>query len=127
VVAVAVLSWPTVNSAVREEVLGLGGWAPGRRLAFVNERVRTISRVIVHPQFRGVGVASGLVRRVCEECPTRWVEAFAVMGRVNPFFVKAGMREFRSVGDGRPVYYLNEKERGGGERGAGELHLRCDR
>jgi ABC-type ATPase with predicted acetyltransferase domain len=74
------------------------------RIAFVNGNVRTISRVIVHPQFRGVGLASRLVRRICEDCPTRWVEAYAVMGRVHPFFERAGMRKVERGGTG-PVYY----------------------
>ena len=111
VVAVAVLSYPTVNSGARDRALEIGGWTPRRKLSFVNEHVRTISRVIVHPQFRSLGLASRLVRCVCEECPTRYVEAFAVMGRVHPFFEKGGMTRQAAV-DGRidgPVYYLFDR------------------
>jgi GNAT superfamily N-acetyltransferase len=134
VVAVAVLSYPTVNSGARDRALGMERWERGRKLRFVNEHVRTISRVVVHPQFRGVGLASRLVRYVCAECPTRWVEAYAVMGRVHPFFEKGGMVRMerhggtearrhggkdvategrsdgaREGGDG-PVYYLLDRE-----------------
>jgi ribosomal protein S18 acetylase RimI-like enzyme len=91
VVAVAVLSFPTVRSGAREAALGLVGWEAGQRLAFVNRHVRTISRVVVHPQFRGVGLASRLVRHVCAAAGVRYVEAFAVMGRVHPFFERGGM------------------------------------
>ena len=108
VVAVAVLSYPTVNSGARERALGLVEWKAGARLRFVNGNVRTISRVVVHPQFRGVGLASRLVRRVCEHCPTRWVEAFAVMGRVHPFFERGGMRRVEGGGGEGAVYYLWE-------------------
>ena len=108
VVAVAVLSYPTVNSGARDRALGMEGWERGRKLAFVNEHVRTISRVVVHPQFRGVGLASRLVRCVCAECPTRFVEAFAVMGRVHPFFEKGGMRRIAERVD-LPVYYLFDR------------------
>jgi hypothetical protein len=56
--------------------------------------MRTISRVIVHPMFRGTGLAVRLVRHVLEHAETRYVEALAAMGRVNPFFKRAGMAEF---------------------------------
>src|SRR3954464_9386701 len=52
--AVAVLSYPTVNSGARDRALGMVGWPVARKLALVNRDVRTISRVVVHPQFRGV-------------------------------------------------------------------------
>jgi hypothetical protein len=105
VVAVAVLSYPTVNSHARDAVLKLARLEPGRKIAWINRNVRAISRVIVHPQFRALGLASRLVGRVCGDCPTRFVEAFAVMGRVHPFFEKGGMSRFES-GDGEgPVYY----------------------
>jgi ribosomal protein S18 acetylase RimI-like enzyme len=71
VVAVAVLSYPTVNSTARDRALKIAHWPARWKLAFVNRHVRTISRVIVHPQFRSLGLASRLVRRVCEEAPTR--------------------------------------------------------
>ena len=109
--AVAVLSYPTVNSAARDRALRMTAWSPARKLARANRDVRTISRVVVHPQFRGVGLASRLVRFVCEQCPTRWVEAYAVMGRVHPFFEKGGMKcHDPPTGDG-PVYYLFDRRK----------------
>ena len=63
--------------------------------------------MIVHPQFRSLGIASALVRRVLDDCPVRCVEAFAVMGRIVPFFERAGMRE---VCDG---YFLFDRGGGG--------------
>src|SRR4051812_42913036 len=71
-IAVAVLSYPTVNSNARDRALHLAHWPARRKLAFVNRHVRTISRVIVHPQFRSLGLASRLVRCVCEKAPTRY-------------------------------------------------------
>ena len=110
VVAVTVLSYPTVNSGARDRALEIAHWSPRRKLTFVNQHVRTISRVIVHPQFRSVGLASQLVRHVCAEAPTRYVEAFAVMGRVHPFFEKGGMtRRSEDAETERPVYYLFER------------------
>ena len=55
-IAVGVLSYPTPSHRGRERVLGLGGPRYGEKLRFVNAHVRTISRVIVHPQFRALGI-----------------------------------------------------------------------
>ena len=99
---------PTLALHVRDEVLGLRGMNERERIGFVNAHVRTISRVVVHPQFRAVGLAVAVVRCLIEHCDTRYVEALAVMGRAHPFFEKAGMRRV-DQGAGRPVYYWWER------------------
>ena len=117
VVAVAVLSYPTICSTPRERTLGLHDCTPRQRAAFVNGHVRTISRVVVHPQFRGLGLASELVRKLIEVCPTRYVEASAVMAHVHPFFAAAGMyhvEDDRSERSDtlRPAYFIFDKAEG---------------
>jgi GNAT superfamily N-acetyltransferase len=115
VVAVAVLSYPTLASTNRDVALPrLRTLTAQRRIAFLNAHVRTISRVVVHPQFRGVGLASRLARHVCAHAATRYVEAFARMGRVHPFFEKGGMRPMTAAAGGElaadaPVYYLFDR------------------
>ena len=69
VVAVGVLSYPTIRSTPRERTLGLRDATPRERAAYFNVHVRTISRVVVHPQFRGLGLASELVRKLIAVCP----------------------------------------------------------
>lgn len=59
----------------------------------LNAEVRTISRVIVDPRFRALGVASSLVRAYLASPRTRRTEAAAAMGGLCPFFARAGMRE----------------------------------
>jgi ABC-type ATPase with predicted acetyltransferase domain len=82
-----------------------------RHLCFINRHIRTISRVIVHPQFRALGLSSLLVRCICKHCDTRYTEAMAVMGRAHPFFEKGGMQRFEpGVPDG-PIYYLHTRRR----------------
>jgi GNAT superfamily N-acetyltransferase len=119
--AVAVLSYPTIRSSPRERALGLRDAAPRDRAAFVNGHVRTVSRVVVHPQFRALGLASALVRKLIAVCPTRYVEAAAVMAHVHPFFAAAGMRQIMPNDDdnaskrnhlARPAYFLFDKSEG---------------
>jgi GNAT superfamily N-acetyltransferase len=112
VVAVGVLAYPTPASRARERTLSLTGPRYGPKLAFVNRHVRTIARIIVHPQFRGLGVAARLVRRICQDCPTRYVEAFAAMGEVHPLFERGGMRRVAG-GEGEAAYFIFDREEGG--------------
>jgi GNAT superfamily N-acetyltransferase len=67
-------------------------------MIMLNREFRTISRVIVHPQFRGLGLAVRLVRHALAESETIYVEALAAMGRVHPLFERAGMVRYE-----RPV------------------------
>ena len=113
VIAVGVLAYPTPASHARERALGLSGPRYGPKLEFVNRHVRTIARVIVHPQFRGLGVAALLVRRMCYECPTRYVEAMAAMGDVHPFFERGGMTRVEPATAAEAAYFLFDREKGG--------------
>ena len=61
-------------------------------MALINKNIRCISRVIIEPRFRGLGLASRLVRQTMPKMNVPIIEAMAVMGLVNPFFEKAGMK-----------------------------------
>jgi hypothetical protein len=66
------------------------------QLELINTNIRRISRVIIEPRFRGLGLAS---RLVCETMPlinVPIVEAVAVMGWINPFFERAGMKAYKA-------------------------------
>ncbi len=104
-IAVAVLSYPPLRCAARERVLRLSP-PDGRQLApFVNRHLRTISRVIVHPQFRGIGLASLLIRATCALADTPLVEAIARMGAAHPLFERAGMTRHPTL-PGEATYFL---------------------
>ena len=93
VVGVLVESNPCLHSRVRDVVFGgryAGLGARQRGLALYRE-VRCISRVVVEPRWRGLGLAVRLVGHALAAAETRYVEASAAMGRVHPFFERAGM------------------------------------
>ncbi|MCW4010625.1 MAG: ATP-binding cassette domain-containing protein [Candidatus Bathyarchaeota archaeon] len=52
-----------------------------------------ISRVVVHPKYRSIGLGEKLIRETLPLCGTNCVEAVAVMAKYNPFFEKAGMQK----------------------------------
>ena len=104
VAAVLVVSPPLAN--VRGRNLATSGRyaGPDRKTAMslLNAEVECISRVIVHPTFRGCGLAVRLVRFAVAAAETALIEALAAMGAVHPFFEKAGMTAY-PVGTDRHV------------------------
>jgi GNAT superfamily N-acetyltransferase len=108
IVGVGVLSFPVPSCAARQRFFGL---PPDRsqNIVFANENLRTISRVIVHPQFRALGLSKALVTHLCHHCPTRFVEAMAVMGRAHPFFERAGMKRIDPAHPYEPIYYILDR------------------
>lgn len=108
-VAVAVLSHPTVALYARDRILNLTRMSPPARLRWVNRNVRRISRVVVHPTFRSLGLATRLVRTFLDRSATRYVEALAVMARAHPFFARAGMTPHEPTCPEAPVYCLFDR------------------
>jgi ABC-type ATPase with predicted acetyltransferase domain len=96
-------------SSGRDIAFGLSGKSYGEKIRFANANLRTISRIIVHPQFRSLGLATKLIRCLCNECPTRYVEASAQMGRAHPLFSCAGMTRVEPVNEDKPVYYFLDR------------------
>jgi GNAT superfamily N-acetyltransferase len=93
---VIVESLPSLGCALRTLALPERFHCGNRSLdaARLNQEMRTISRVIVHPIFRSVGLAVQLVQHLLMHAETPYVEALAAMGRVHPFFERAGMKTF---------------------------------
>ena len=89
---VIVYAMPTAGCSLRNASLGfLSGLDKHTRLALINKNIRTISRVIIEPRFRTLGLAVRLVKETMPLLDVPIIEALAVMGQVNPFFEKAVM------------------------------------
>ncbi|HEX8325156.1 MAG TPA: GNAT family N-acetyltransferase [Tepidisphaeraceae bacterium] len=104
-VGVAVLSYPSALNRTRHRVFGLRPMKFGQRLRWVNVNLRTISRVIVHPQFRSLGLSSALIRRLCAACPTPYIEAAARMGRAHPMFEHSGFTRADPLTSDEAIYF----------------------
>ena len=102
VVGVIVYRMPSMSVELRNVATGgiFTGFGRGTGLRLVNNNVRCISRVVIEPRFRGLGLASRLVSQTMGKVGVKIVEAMAVMGRVNPFFEKAGMKCYRGSRQG---------------------------
>jgi hypothetical protein len=64
------------------------------QLALINRNLRCISRVVIEPRLRGIGLATRLVRETLPQAGVPIVEAVGVMPLTNPFLEKAGMKVF---------------------------------
>lgn len=105
-VGVCVFGAPAAALALRTRYFGLTNPRAGAALAALNAQLWVLQRVVLHPTYRGAGIAADFVRRACELCPVPWVETLTAMGHANPFFERAG---FARVGVVR---------KGGGANGA---------
>ncbi len=94
---VLVVSMPTLNGGWRQQAWP-GRYAGRDRRASagrINAELRCISRVIIDPRYRGLGVATKLVRAYLAQPMSVATEAVAAMGAICPFFERAGMRAYR--------------------------------
>jgi GNAT superfamily N-acetyltransferase len=68
-------------------------FTPGdlHKARLINDEIARISRVVIHPKFRGIGLGAFLVKETLHKVDAKVVEVLAVMARYNPFFEKAGM------------------------------------
>ena len=95
-VGVIVYTMPSAGAEMRNVATDgfFAGFDNRTLLSLINKNIRRISRVIIEPRFRGLGLASRLVRETMPEMGVPVIEAMAVMGMVNPFFEKAGMKAY---------------------------------
>jgi ABC-type transport system involved in cytochrome c biogenesis ATPase subunit/N-acetylglutamate synthase-like GNAT family acetyltransferase len=69
----------------------------------INEEIARISRVVIHPKFRGIGLGAFLVKETLPQVNAKVVEVLAVMAKYNPFFERAGMVRVDCKRDGTSV------------------------
>ncbi len=100
VVGIIIYSMPAFriqlrNVATKGLFSGLGN--DSAAMQFVNNNVRTIARVVIEPRYRALGLAHQLVKKTMPLLNMPYIEALAVMGKVNPFFEKASMLKFEGT------------------------------
>ncbi len=106
VIGVIVYTMPTAHVELRNVATGgvFCGFGDRRlQLQMVNKYIRCISRVIIEPRYRGLGLASRLVAETMPKLGVPFIEAMAVMGMVHPFFEKAGMKRYQAKPAARSV------------------------
>lgn len=96
---ICVFGAPAISLAARNKYFGLSGKWTRLGLQSLNRQLVVLSRVVLHPAYRGAGLGAEFVRRSCRACPYPWIETLAEMGHLNPVFERAG---FERVGTSSP-------------------------
>jgi ABC-type lipoprotein export system ATPase subunit len=65
---------------------------PKMDLKEINQKLSLLSRIVIHPKYRSIGLGEKLIRDSLPIAGTPYVEMVAVMPKYNPFAEKAGMR-----------------------------------
>jgi ABC-type ATPase with predicted acetyltransferase domain len=89
-IGICVFSTPAASLQLRTAYFNLKNPRSEVALQALNEQLWLLSRVVLHPTYRGAGIAAEFVRNACERCPVPWIETLTAMGQVNPFFERAG-------------------------------------
>jgi hypothetical protein len=89
-IGICVFVSPPLSLALRNRFFGRSGRWDRTSLRMMNRRLALLQRVVIHPTYRGAGIAARFVRRSCDLCPYDWIETLTQMGHVNPFFEQAG-------------------------------------
>jgi ABC-type lipoprotein export system ATPase subunit/GNAT superfamily N-acetyltransferase len=84
---VIVYCYPPPNCSGRRLVM------PKMGIKDLNKQLSIISRVVVHPKYRTIGLGEKLIRESLPLVGTPYVEMIAVMAKYNPFAERAGMRK----------------------------------
>jgi GNAT superfamily N-acetyltransferase len=111
-IGVIVFSSPAASLALRSKYFGLKNPRSATALQALNSQLWLLQRVVLHPTYRGAGIAAAFVRRACELCPVPWIETLSAMGQANPFFERAGFVRVgvvRKTGSANGAYGSNKR------------------
>ena len=98
--AIGVIVYSMPNPCLELRNIATGNFFVGldrkTQLSLLNKSVRRISRLIIEPRYRGLGLAAHLVRETMPLVNIPVIEASGIMGIANPFFEKAGMTAYKA-------------------------------
>lgn len=93
--AVAVYSFPDLHSGARNLATDDAYKISGSRenAMKMNREVKKLSRIVVSPEVRGIGLARRLIQATAPKLGAQYVECVAAMGTYMPFLRSAGFKE----------------------------------
>jgi GNAT superfamily N-acetyltransferase len=111
-VAVVVYMNPVPNCFARDAATK-GRYAhwpdPRSGLLLLNREMRTVSRLVVEPRFRGLGLGVSLLKATLPLLKVPLVEALARMGELVPVFERAGFQRVKTR-TGTPYFLWRSNE-----------------
>jgi ABC-type lipoprotein export system ATPase subunit len=120
-VGICVFGTPAASLSLRTRFFGLKNPRSRVGLTALNKQLWLLQRVVLHPTYRGAGIAAAFVRRACGLCPVDWIETLSAMGHANPFFERAGFVRVGVIRRTSPT-----RERGPGQYGTKRAALTAE-
>ena len=97
---------PTITVTGRRKALG-----KNLPIQKINRDLTRISRVVVHPKYRTIGLGVKVVAETLPLAGKSYVETIAVMAKYNPFFEKAEMTKIAETQPNPGILEVVEKLR----------------
>jgi GNAT superfamily N-acetyltransferase len=102
-IGICVFAAPAAGLRPRHRFFGLKPQTDPLYLKRLNEQLWVLARVVLHPTYRGAGLAAAFVRQACQDCPVPWIETLSALGHLHPFFERAGFVRVGVVQKDRPL------------------------
>jgi len=76
----------------------------------LNKEFDSIARVIIHPKYRGIGLAQFMLKEYFKLTDAVYTETLAVMANYTPFFERAGMKRIETEDDVARIIKVKQLE-----------------
>jgi GNAT superfamily N-acetyltransferase len=102
-------SYPFRHNGIRLDAMPfLSHRSPRSRLAILNRYCRTLTRVMVKPQFRGRGIASELIRQTVDLVGVPFIECLTFTDSIARLLLLAGFKNYGKTGGMGCDYFLRQ-------------------
>lgn len=99
--------YPYRNNGARLKALPLlTGMSKRRSCYWMAQNMRNLSRVMVRPEFRGMGIATEMVKRTVKLLAVRYVECWTFAEKIESILERAGFQRHGNSVDGECGYWL---------------------
>jgi hypothetical protein len=102
-VGICIFAAPALSLSLRNRFFALKPGRDPRFYRWLNTQLWLLARVVLHPDYRGAGLAADFVRQCCRACPVPWIETLAALGHLHPFFEHAGFERIGTIAKDRPL------------------------
>ncbi|MBA4032469.1 MAG: hypothetical protein C0478_16485, partial [Planctomyces sp.] len=99
-IGICVFTSAPLSLRLRNQYFGLSSRWTRTGLQLLDQQICRLARVVIHPTYRGAGLAAPFVRASCRHVPWPWIESLAEMGQFHTFFEQAG---FLNLGECSPT------------------------
>ena len=98
-IGIAVFVSPPMSLGGRNAFFGRRGRWGRLEMQMMNRQLILLQRLVLHPTYRGAGIAVPFLRAACDRTGIKWVETLTGLGETHPVFERAGFVRVGRSGD----------------------------